>query len=145
MTTMAPWTVTNLVVVTWICFTLPTVTAFVPVALSSPPSVAVRPTELLASNFNINRSGNLVDRLSRVVRGKVNRVVANWEDPEKVITQTVTEMQVGTIQTTACIGLAIKQLLQTMLPSLFLLGTTLSLSLSHTHTHIHSYLCYNTE
>jgi phage shock protein A len=37
--------------------------------------------------------GNLVDRFSRVVRGNVNRLVSSLEDPEKVIVQSVTDMQ----------------------------------------------------
>lgn len=37
--------------------------------------------------------GNLMDRFSRVVRGNVNRFVASLEAPDKVIGQTVVDMQ----------------------------------------------------
>lgn len=61
--------------------------AFVPYPGESPPTAHL-------SSMQLRAQGNPVDRFFRVVRSNVNKLVSNMEDPEKVIVQAVSDMQV---------------------------------------------------
>jgi PspA/IM30 family len=44
--------------------------------------------------MELSAQGNPVDRFFRVLRSNVNKLVSNMEDPEKIIVQAVSDMQV---------------------------------------------------
>jgi hypothetical protein len=48
-----------------------------------------------------NNNGFIVDRITRVVKSNVNKFVSNIENPEKVINQSVTDMQVRFVKSFA--------------------------------------------
>jgi hypothetical protein len=78
----------------WILGPLTVCNAFAPLAYSSGNlktlSVAPQsPSQLYMSN------GFFLDRVTRVVKSNVNKWVSNIENPEKVINQAVSEMQVS--------------------------------------------------
>lgn len=49
----------------------------------------------------------LVDRIVRVIRSNLNSLIANAEDPEKILEQTVTEMQENLVQLRQAVAQAI--------------------------------------
>jgi hypothetical protein len=73
-------------------------TAFGPATLT-PPSfiggVPVAPRRVGTTALAMAGQGNLLDRFFRVARSNLNTAVSSLENPEKVIGQAVTEMQVS--------------------------------------------------
>ena len=60
--------------------------SFVPTA---GPQVQTRP-----SGTSLHMGGNLIDRFFRVANANVNKLISSLENPEKVIVQAVSDMQV---------------------------------------------------
>ena len=82
------------------------VEAFVPVAApsstavsfstnSAPQNVRSSFSSSSSSLYMMNTGGGLVDRFGRVVRSTLSNIMASWEDPEKIIVQSVQDMQVS--------------------------------------------------
>jgi hypothetical protein len=62
-----------------------------------PSTVSIRGNNLASSTSSQQlymSNGFFVDRISRVVKANVNKWVSNIENPEKVINQSVSDMQV---------------------------------------------------
>ena len=72
----------------WLVFLTISVDAF-----TMPPSKPIFTTQMKSSLTSLQAGSNLFDRFTRVVKGNVNNVLRTWEDPEKVMTQALDDMQ----------------------------------------------------
>jgi len=62
-------------------------------AFTMPPNKPILTTQMKSSPTSLQAGSNLFDRFTRVVKGNVNNVLRTWEDPEKVMTQALDDMQ----------------------------------------------------
>lgn len=62
-------------------------------AFTMPPNKPIFTTQMKSSPTSLQAGSNLFDRFTRVVKGNVNIVLRTWEDPEKVMTQALDDMQ----------------------------------------------------
>lgn len=66
------------------------------VQTSTPTRIAfVSPYNIAPRNTNMALQMNLLDRFTRVAKANINNVLKSLEDPEKILTQALEDMQVG--------------------------------------------------
>ena len=69
----------------------------------SPSTTTLTRPHQRASTTSTTLHMNLFDRFSRVAKSNLNNILQNLEDPEKIMTQALEDMQVRHIYTVLCV------------------------------------------
>ena len=84
--------------------------AFTPVVVGSKSSyipqnnVVATPVSPRSSSSSTALNMNLFDRFSRVAKSNLNNILKNLEDPEKIMSQALEDMQVRVIAISVCVA-----------------------------------------